>query len=79
MSDALTLERMRQDAADILHLDPAEIRDDDNLMELGLDSLRAMSLAMSWRQAGAAIEFTDLVDDVTLGRWWQLVQAAGQQ
>jgi len=77
MSDVLTLERMRQDAADILHLDAAEIRDDDNLMDLGLDSLRAMSLAMNWRKAGAAIEFTDLIDDVTLGHWWQLVQAAG--
>ena len=36
MSTALTLERMRQDIAAMLHEDPQDILDDDNLIDLGL-------------------------------------------
>ena len=40
---SLTLEQMRQDLAKILLEDPADIHDDDNLIDLGLDSMRAMT------------------------------------
>ena len=40
----LTLEQMRADLAKILLEDPADIHDDDNLIDLGLDSMRAMTL-----------------------------------
>src|SRR3546814_4364224 len=40
-----TLESMRADIARILHEDPSEIGNDDNLMDLGLDSMRTMTLA----------------------------------
>lgn len=45
-SAPLTLDTMRQDVARLLHEDPADIADDDNLIELGLDSMRAMALAV---------------------------------
>ena len=44
----LTLEQMRADLAKILLEDPADIHDDDNLIDLGLDSMRAMTLALGW-------------------------------
>lgn len=76
MSDRITLESMRQDIAGILHEDPTEIADDDNLMDLGLDSMRAMTLASRWRAAGASIEFADMAVNATLGHWWSIVEAS---
>lgn len=69
----LTLERMRADIARILHEDPAAIGDADNLMDLGLDSIRAMALAARWREAGARIEFAELAERPELGHWWTVI------
>ena len=69
----LTLERMRQDIADFLHESPDQILDDDNLMELGLDSMRIMKLASRWRAAGASMAFSDMATQATLAHWWSLV------
>lgn len=69
----LTIEHMRADVATMLHEDPSEILDDDNLMEWGLDSMRAMTLAAKWRQAGAKIEFADMAADPTLQHWWNVI------
>lgn len=70
----LSLERMRADVARLLHEAPEDILDDDNLMDLGLDSMRLMKLASQWREAGARLEFADLAVEATLGRWWTLVR-----
>ncbi|NHC60894.1 phosphopantetheine-binding protein [Paenalcaligenes suwonensis] len=75
MSTTLTLERMRADIAAMLHEDPSEIADDDNLMDWGLDSMRAMTLASRWRDAGARIEFSQMAEDATLSHWWSLISA----
>ncbi|MER1967920.1 phosphopantetheine-binding protein [Castellaniella sp. GW247-6E4] len=69
-SSPLTLERMREDIAHVLHEDPADIRDDDNLMDLGLDSMRIMRLASRWRADGATLDFADLAAEATLAHWW---------
>lgn len=69
----ISLDSMRTDVATMLHEDPSDIRDDDNLMEWGLDSMRAMTLAARWRQAGATIEFADMAVEPTLAHWWALI------
>ncbi|MHA3904198.1 phosphopantetheine-binding protein [Castellaniella sp. WN] len=74
---ALSLESMRADIARMLHESPDEIRNDDNLMDLGLDSMRLMKLASQWRATGARLEFADLAADATLAHWWAIV-ARGQ-
>jgi len=79
MSNRITLESMRADIARILHEDPADIADDDNLMDLGLDSMRTMTLASRWRDEGAAIEFSEMAFNATLKYWWSLVQASRQR
>lgn len=71
---SLTLEEMRADIARILMLSIDEITPDENLMYLGLDSIRAMSLLEQWRTRGAEINFVDLAESATLAQWWQLVQ-----
>ncbi|NYT76453.1 phosphopantetheine-binding protein [Alcaligenaceae bacterium] len=74
MSTDITLESMRADIARMLHEDPADIADDDNLMDLGLDSMRTMTLASHWRDAGAGIEFSEMALNATLQHWWSLVR-----
>jgi len=71
---ALSLERLRADVAAILHEDPTEILDDDNLIDLGLDSIRAMALVTRWREAGADIEFAELAERAELAHWWRLIE-----
>lgn len=71
----LSLEHMRADIARLLHEPPENIFDDDNLMDLGLDSMRLMKLASLWREAGAQVEFADLAVEATLGQWWALISA----
>ncbi len=70
----LTLQRLREDIARVLHEDPDEITDDDNLIDLGLDSIRAMALVTRWRESGAAIEFSDLAAGTTLAQWWAIIE-----
>ncbi len=72
----ISLDSMRADIARILHEDPDEIGDTDNLLDLGLDSIRAMALATRWRDAGADVEFSELAARPELGHWWTLVERA---
>lgn len=79
MTDAtqtLSLETMRADIARILHEDPSEIGNDDSLIDLGLDSIRAMALVTRWRDAGADVEFSELAEDARLSHWWAVVERA---
>lgn len=69
----LTLERMRADIAQAIDIDPSEIRDDDHLPDLGLDSLRLMRLVLSWEEAGLRADFSLFAEYATLGEWWREV------
>lgn len=44
MQQTLSPERVRADVAELLDCDPAEIAPDENLVDLGLDSVRIMTL-----------------------------------
>lgn len=72
-AEDLTLERMRADIAAVLHEEPDAIADDDNLMDLGVDSLRALNLSLLWSEA-VPLEFSDLAEHVTLAGWWSVVE-----
>jgi len=69
----ITRERMRADIARMLHEDPEEIGDDDSLMDLGLDSMRAMNLVLMWSEGGLELEFSEFAETPTLDGWWELV------
>ena len=43
--------------AALLGEEPTDIGDDDNLMDLGLDSMRVLGLVMRWGETGIALEF----------------------
>ncbi|MCF3468217.1 MULTISPECIES: phosphopantetheine-binding protein [Stenotrophomonas] len=74
MGEALDLERMRADVARVLECTPAEIGDDDNLIDLDLDSMRMLGLVLAWGNNGLPLEFSQLAEHTTLRQWWGVVQ-----
>lgn len=72
----LSLEQMRADIAAMVHEDPEEIRLDDNLMDLGLDSMRVMSLLERWGRQGVVLDFSRIAEHLTLEGWWKLAREA---
>jgi aryl carrier-like protein len=70
----LTREGMRADIARLLHEDPSEIGDDDSLIDLGLDSMRAMNLLLLWSERGLSLDFGEFAEELTLNTWWAIVE-----
>ena len=73
-NDVLDLERMRADVARVLDCEPANIGDDDNLMDLDLDTMRMLGLVLAWGNTGLPLEFSQLAEHSTLRQWWAVVQ-----
>ncbi|MEZ0492091.1 phosphopantetheine-binding protein [Kineococcus sp. TBRC 1896] len=66
--------RLRTDVAEILGLDPAELTEDEDLFDRGMDSVRLMALLGRWRAAGVGdLEFADLAEQPELRHWARLV------
>lgn len=72
----MTWEQMRADLARAMRMSPDEIEDDDNLMDLGLDSMRAMALLTRWGEQGVELDLGAVAEKVTLGAWWALAEKA---
>lgn len=81
MSAPLSREIVRAQIAELAGCAPADVTGDANLMDLGLDSLRAMSLAERWVAQGIPVDFAELAEVPTLDHWWSVlarhVEAAG--
>ena len=69
-----SLDKMKADVADMLDLELDEVDINENLIYLGLDSIRAMALIENWRKLGLKIEFAELAKQVTLAQWWALLE-----
>jgi aryl carrier-like protein len=69
----LTHEHVRRQIAEIVGVPLAEVTDDANLMDLGLDSMRAMRLAQRWAESGVPVEFSELAEEPTLRHWWSVL------
>ncbi|MFG3617811.1 amino acid adenylation domain-containing protein [Nocardia sp. NPDC047654] len=75
------LEEIRAAVAGQLGLTAADIADHDDLIQLGLDSIRTMKLAGGWRKRGADINFAQLAASPTVASWHGLLgvnDAAGR-
>lgn len=59
--------------AEQLGIDGSAIAGDDDLIELGLDSLRTMKLAGRWRKQGIAVNFAQLAAEPTVEAWYRLL------
>ncbi|AQM67146.1 Vibriobactin-specific isochorismatase [Vibrio campbellii] len=73
-SSALSLESMRKDVADILDVDLDEVDVDENLIFLGLDSIRVMTLHSRWKALGFNVELAEMVALHTIKDWWEATQ-----
>ncbi|WP_050904717.1 isochorismatase family protein [Vibrio campbellii] len=73
-SSALSLESMRKDVADILDVDLDEVDVDENLIFLGLDSIRVMTLHSRWKALGFNVELAEMVALHTIKDWWEAMQ-----
>ncbi len=71
----ITYEQMRADVAAALDMAPEELKAEDNLYDLGLDSMRLMGLVMEWQEQGADLDFGLLMESQTIGAWWAAVEA----
>ncbi|MEV6255158.1 amino acid adenylation domain-containing protein [Nocardia sp. NPDC051911] len=69
-------EEIRSAVADQLGLAATEIADHDDLIQLGLDSIRTMKLAGGWRKRGADINFAQLAASPTVASWHGLLGAS---
>jgi aryl carrier-like protein len=72
----MTRSDMLADLARAMRIAPEEIADDDNLIDLGLDSMRAMALLARWSERGVALDLAAVAESVTLGAWWALAEKA---
>lgn len=76
--EALTLERLRADIVSVLPEAPDAIGDDENLLDLGLDSIRIMMLAHRWTEAvGRPVEFAVLAEEPILSAWLRYLTHEG--
>ena len=61
--------RLRKEVAAQMEIDPDALRDDDDLLLMGLDSVRLMALVERWRRIGLAADFAELAEAPTLSSW----------
>jgi aryl carrier-like protein len=72
----MTRDQMRADLARAMRMPAEEIEADDNLIDLGLDSMRAMALLTRWAEQGVELDLAAVAERVTLGAWWALAEQA---
>ncbi|MCG8565593.1 MAG: AMP-binding protein, partial [Desulfobacterales bacterium] len=71
----LSLETVREQILGKLP-EPVAFDEDTDLITLGLDSMKIMSLVNIWRRAGKPVTFARLMEKTTLCAWWKLLSAA---
>jgi mycobactin phenyloxazoline synthetase len=75
--DRITRDEIRATVAAQLGCPAADLADHDDLIQLGLNSIRMMSLAGGWRKRGAGITFAELAANPTVDSWHGLLSAQG--
>lgn len=66
---SIATETVRRDIAEILEIPVTQLADHDVLADLGLDSMRMMTLIETWRSSGIDVDFADLAPLPTLREW----------
>ncbi|MBV2363774.1 phosphopantetheine-binding protein [Streptomonospora nanhaiensis] len=69
----LTAERLRADVERVLGEPAGSVGEDDNLLDLGMDSIRLMSLVETWRKAGVETDFMTLAEEPSVRAWSRLL------
>ncbi|WP_423371030.1 isochorismatase family protein [Burkholderia sp. LMG 32019] len=75
---APTLATIAAQVARSLRMPAADLREHDNLIDCGLDSIRMMTLVEAWRAQGYDVTFVQLAEQPTLDAWTQVLRRAAQ-
>lgn len=70
-----TIEDMRMDIAGALDIPAADLSNNANLFDLGLDSIRVMDLFLRWEADGLNADFSRFYEAATLEAWWQIASS----
>ncbi|UOQ84823.1 isochorismatase family protein [Gracilibacillus salinarum] len=65
-----SFEGLRERVAELLDQSPDELTGQENLLDVGLDSIRLMSVREELRQEGVDVDFVTLAENPTLNDWW---------
>ena len=79
MNAGLNTDDIRESVARELDIPLESIGVDDDLISLGLDSIRMMKIAGGWRKQGYTINFAQLAADPNVGSWFDLLRATAPQ
>lgn len=60
--------------AQLIEIEENDIYNDDNLLDLGLDSVRAMMLLGRLQNAGLNTSFAEFASAPSIDGWWQLIE-----
>jgi bifunctional isochorismate lyase/aryl carrier protein len=67
---------VRAVVADVLDEPASTIGDQDDLLELGLDSVRLMTITEQFRERGSEVALVDLVENPTIAAWTRLLSGS---
>src|SRR3954454_20946044 len=73
--ERISRDEIRQTISAQLGCAAADVADTDDLIQLGLNSIRMMALAGGWRKRGAGITFAELAANPTVESWYELLSA----
>ena len=73
----VSLEQARAAIAAALGTKINLIGEQDNLIQWGLDSIKAMGLVNSWRRDGVKVTLAELVEQPTLAHWSAVLASKG--
>ncbi|SNT49294.1 non-ribosomal peptide synthetase [Rhodococcoides kyotonense] len=75
----ITRDDVRAMVSEEIGVDPGSFADDDNLVELGMHSLKLMKVAGRWRKLGHQVNYSELVLAPTVEAWAALLGVAETQ
>jgi aryl carrier-like protein len=71
---SITIEQMRADVAAMIHEEPDAIGLEDDLIDLGLDSMRLLTLVLKWQEQGVDLDFVAFAERSTIAGWWAAIE-----
>lgn len=70
----LTRQAVENDIIDVLDLNRDTVTGETDLLDHGLDSIRAMYLVDKWQAQGVDIQFLELAEESTINAWWRAIE-----
>ncbi len=59
-----------------LGIDAEALTGEENLIEIGMESLMIMRLVNEWGRQGISVRYSELIEEPTLDGWWRQLSTA---